>query len=612
MSAYMSGLLFWLIPGIALWFVGVLLILTDYKREVLRWGAALTISCGFGYVAVFCTDYLRTGIILFGMDFDKLAVGIMYTFSHQIPPLAVLMFGITYSGIFKDKWRKIKTPATIILALPTIILYFIMPIYPQYINSDVPGAWKYYFALTVWTVPYCTFGNFSLVYGILKEKSLKVKRQMILTCIAVTPATMLGLFTNYILRCFGMQQAWHYNLFLIVPAVLLIIFGAKYGILGYRLKYEKYYIPLELILDNISDSFIAIDEDFNTIEVNEPFMEHFGVTSKDSSFSYTLDTNESLSKIKDKIFSSLQSVKNSLEPIKIEEYMEKMNKHFMIEITPVKINGAYSSTVIIFKDISEHKKIIELIKQNQKQLIEKERLLSLSQLIGGVAHNLKTPLMSSAGGIQIMKRDLERMNEYIVQNYGEIGYITKLVDEMKTWQISIKEYLMYMSDIITAVKGQVTEFNEKSEDIFSIKELTDKITLLMSFEFKKRKCEFVTEFKIDGEKRIKGDVNSLVQVFNNLITNAIEASKEGERVILGSNQEGNNVAFFVKDFGEGIPEDIQSRIFNLMVTTKGKNGTGLGLYISKSIVTGVFNGDIYFETDSKGTTFYVRIPLLEK
>lgn len=612
MSLYMSRFLFWLIPGFALWFVGIILIITDYRREVLRWGAALTISCGFGYVAVFCTNYLHTGLTLLGMDFDKLAVGIMYTFSHQIPPLAILMFGITYSDVFRDKWSRIRLPATLLLSVPAVVMYFIMPIYPQYINSDLPGAWKYYFALTVWTVPYCTTANALLIYGAIKAKSLKVKRQMIFTCIAITPATMFGLFTNYILRCFGMQQVWHNNLFFIIPAVLIIIFAARYGILGYRLKYEKYYIPLELILDNISDGFIAINEDFNIIEVNKTFMDIFGVTSKDSSFTYALEANESLSKLKSKILSGLQTAKDIMESVKIEEYIERLDKHFMIEITPVKIDGAYSSTVIIFKDISEHKKIIELIKQNQKQLIEKERLLSLSQLIGGVAHNLKTPLLSSAGGIAIMKRDLDRINEYIEKNFGDVGPMKKWVGEMQTWQASIKEYLMYMSDVITAVKGQVSEFDENAEDIFSIKELIDKITFLMSFEFKKRKCIFVNEVEVDDAYTIKGDVNSLVQVFNNLMTNAIEASKEGERVILGAEKDGQYVVFYVKDFGEEILAEVKNRIFSAMVTTKGKKGTGLGLYISKSIVTGMFNGDIYFESKSTETTFYARIPLLEK
>lgn len=112
-------------------------------------------------------------------------------------------------------------------------------------------------------------------------------------------------------------------------------------------------------------------------------------------------------------------------------------------------------------------------------------------------------------------------------------------------------------------------------------------------------------------KKIKGDVNSLIQVLNNIISNSIEVSKEGEKIILGAFIENDNVVFYVRNYGEEIPMDIQNKLFNKMVTTKGKNGTGLGLYISKSIIKGRFNGELYFETSKKETTFFVKIPLSE-
>ena len=169
-----------------------------------------------------------------------------------------------------------------------------------------------------------------------------------------------------------------------------------------------------------------------------------------------------------------------------------------------------------------------------------------------------------------------------------------------------------MSDVITAVKGQVTEHNETAEECFSIQELEEKVTLLMAFEIKKSKCAFVKEINIDSLQQINGDVNSLVQVLNNLITNAIEASKSGNTVTFGAYKIDCNVIFLVRNLGQKIPEEIQEKIFNKMITTKGKNGTGLGLYISKSIIKVRFNGEVYFETNDKETTFFVRIPLAEE
>jgi nitrogen-specific signal transduction histidine kinase len=72
------------------------------------------------------------------------------------------------------------------------------------------------------------------------------------------------------------------------------------------------------------------------------------------------------------------------------------------------------------------------------------------------------------------------------------------------------------------------------------------------------------------------------------------------------------VIFYIRNLGQKIPKEIQKKIFNKMVTTKGKNGTGLGLYISKSIIKVRFNGEIYFETNDKETTFFVEIPLIKE
>ena len=70
-----------------------------------------------------------------------------------------------------------------------------------------------------------------------------------------------------------------------------------------------------------------------------------------------------------------------------------------------------------------------------------------------------------------------------------------------------------------------------------------------------------------------------------------------------------NIVFSIKDFAGGIKGKIKGKIFKEMVTTKGKNGTGLGLYISYAIITGKFYGNIWFDSRlNEGTIFYISIP----
>lgn len=307
---------------------------------------------------------------------------------------------------------------------------------------------------------------------------------------------------------------------------------------------------VELMSEIVSDSFIAIDESFNVVELNELFLENF-VLKKDK---YTnlrqILVYSNIAQYRDELEELINDSKeNNIRSMEILLNAKDGTKYFEVKANPIIMNTEYFGTVLLFKDITVYKKNLELIKQNQFQIIERERLISLNQIIGGVAHNLKTPILSSAGGISIIKRDTGRLHEYIQNKCGDSEEITKIIDEINDWENRIKEYLIYMSDVLTTVKGQVTEYSQISEESFSIKEAIDKITILMAFEFKKNNCIFITELSIDCSKKIKGDVNSLIQVLNNIISNSIEVSKEGEKIILGAFKESNNVVFYVRNYG---------------------------------------------------------------
>ena len=120
------------------------------------------------------------------------------------------------------------------------------------------------------------------------------------------------------------------------------------------------------------------------------------------------------------------------------------------------------------------------------------------------------------------------------------------------------------------------------------------------------------KMKVDEDTIINGDVNTLVQVVNNMISNSIQAyngKPEQQIDLIAWKNNNNNIVITVKDYGPGLPEKVQKKLFKEMITTKGKNGTGLGLYMSYSTIRAHFNGDITVETESgKGTTFNIILP----
>jgi signal transduction histidine kinase len=130
---------------------------------------------------------------------------------------------------------------------------------------------------------------------------------------------------------------------------------------------------------------------------------------------------------------------------------------------------------------------------------------------------------------------------------------------------------------------------------------------------KNKKIEIICEGDCLNKMIIKIDGEKIRQVFQNLVSNAIKYSPENSRIFWGHKDEKEKIIFFVKDSGLGIPLDQQKEIFdkffrasNVLMT--GTEGTGLGLYIAKSIVE-AHGGKIWFESKEKeGTTFFLELP----
>jgi len=603
--------------SIGLFLVAIIIFIKDYKTESTKWLAAVCFFSGLGALSAVFNATLRPYLETQGASQEtlKLIIYISTILSHvchYITPYVVLMYGLSYANVV----NKNKSIIYSILFIPSIICFMRFPM----INNSfkTPNELElYYKQLSVWCVPYILAGAFLIIYAYLKEKSYSIKKHKILTVSIVSPFLVYAAFANYALRSFGIDQTWKvYPILFCVQFTGFIYFAYKYGIFGVRLKFHKNMYAFEDVLQLVSDSVLVLDDKLNIIEFNKAFLNNFLTDAKKYNNLNDLMNSSKLSKCKNGLIDLINVSKANTKIIEIIEIIiehESEKKYFEVQTNPIIIKREYFGIVLLFKDITLYKKNLELFKQNQFELIEKERLLSLNQLIGGIAHNLKTPLMGSAGGIQIIKKNTTKIYEYIQKEDIDIEYVTKLMNEVNDWQNRISEYLIYMSDVITTVKGQVKEFEQIDEDKFFIKELIHKVKLFMNYEFKKFKCTLIEKIDINNDELIKGSINSFVQVLNILLTNAIEASeKNKERIItLGTYKENKQIIFYVKNLGKKIPIKVQNDIFKKMVTTKGNKGTGLGLYISKSIITGRFNGKISFETNDRETTFFIKIPLYE-
>ena len=298
---------------------------------------------------------------------------------------------------------------------------------------------------------------------------------------------------------------------------------------------------------------------------------------------------------------------------KISHNFDRLCSNDFGKTLPVTTNDEIGDLINSFNLVQKYsKKQLDLIQSNQEVLMEKERLATLGQMVGGIAHNLKTPIMSISGASEGLK---DLINEYdksigdsdvTVQDHHEIA------NDMKNWVTKIDSYTEYMSDVITAVKGQAVTLSNQEVVSFTVNELVKRVQILMKHELKHSLINLNVHMNVDENLELNGDVNSLVQVLNNLISNAIQAydGAENKDIDFDLNRDENNLVISVTDYGKGIPEDIQEKLFKEMVTTKGKNGTGLGLFMSYSNIRAHFNGNMRFESEvGKGTTFEIILPV---
>ena len=368
-------------------------------------------------------------------------------------------------------------------------------------------------------------------------------------------------------------------------------------------------IALTKIVNRISDGYIVLNDKNIVTDYNKPFLKLFDVGNLDLRQMHIFDV------LHLEEFSGLDEEPEkrlAQKTLAFEIEFNNIKKFLRLEINSIKSDGIFIGSLILVKDLTQHYQDLKAIQNSQSMLIERERLASLGQMIGGIAHNLKTPIFSISGAAEGIGDLVKEYKESISDPNVTIEDHLEIAHDMEEWVSKIKNYSEYMSDVITAVKGQAITFTEKSDEAFTIGELVKNVSILMKHELQQSLITLNTDIKMDESFEIKGNINSLVQVINNLISNAIQSYEGKPHCVIDFTifKNENNINFTIQDYGKGINNKIQEKLFKEMITTKGKNGTGLGLFMSASNIKAQFNGNIKFtSTEGKGSTFNIIIPI---
>jgi signal transduction histidine kinase len=524
-------------------------------------------------------------------------------------PIFLLMIGVVFAKTrIQWNWKYLLLFVipliSIIVALTNSIHHLFIVKYSFISTEFVYGS--YYHIHEVYSYGCILVGLWFLISFSVKNSGFFSKQSLLIIVGMAVPLVVIILSTQKVIA----MPVFYENVSFSVTMLFFAIAIFKFQLMN------VIPIALQKIVDLISDSYIVVNDELEIIDYNQTFFDTFGNVVKISRKKNLLDVlgSATVSFNVEKIMEGVQLAKMEHINSAYEEYIYgiAIEKYFEIEIIPIYSSNKYLGSILLFKDVTEHKRHIEIIKRNQEVLMEQERMASLGQMIGGIAHNLKTPIMSLSGGIEALHDLVIEYRESLTDAQVNPEDHMEIAREMEEWLIKMKPYCRYMSDVISAVKGQAVRMNDSSSDKFTSGELLKRIEVLMHHELKISHCHLNIESSIDSNTEIKGELNNLVQIFDNIISNSIQAyeGSPGKVNLLVSKNEGE-INFVFQDFGKGIPDDIQPRLFKEMVTTKGKDGTGLGLYMSYSTIKGRFDGNMWFSSkEGEGTSFHIMIPSL--
>ncbi len=238
-----------------------------------------------------------------------------------------------------------------------------------------------------------------------------------------------------------------------------------------------------------------------------------------------------------------------------------------------------------------HRKLREqtdVLFQTEEQLRRADRLSALGELSAGMAHEIRNPLGSIKGAVEILKDDYtpdEAKYEFI--------------------QILLKE-----TDRLNSIVQEFLGFARPKQPEFRPADLNEAIESVLTLTAQEaRKAGVRVDKKLDpaiGRRSL--DAGLLKQAFLNLILTAIQAMPGGGVLTVESGLRSNVAEVRITDTGVGIPEENRKKLFSPFFTTK-KNGTGLGLAVTYRIVENHRGRIDMVSEPGRGTTFTVKIPV---
>lgn len=363
---------------------------------------------------------------------------------------------------------------------------------------------------------------------------------------------------------------------------------------------------LENLFQTSTDAIMVTDAGGNITMVNGAMEEMVGYTREEllgmhtGEFTPRDDCSKSQAlKIMEQLFQDGKSY--GQESVWLKKDGQQIFVEFNLSLLKDK-DGTIVGGVNFIRDVTEKKKM-------EQQLLQSEKLKSLGELAGGVAHDFNNILAAILGRVQLLKKQLhpptgkeeKRKSALELENGLEIIERASL-DGAETVR-RIQEFCRRRADQKDFVKIDINELVENALEFTKVKWKDEAQSKGIKIRIKKA---------LSPLSPTMGSASELREVFTNLINNAVDAMPRGGEIRVRSFMDYTSEVITIEDTGGGIPGHLRDRIFDPFFTTKGPQSTGLGLSVSYGIINrhhGTITAD---SVEGKGTTFTIKLPVTEK
>lgn len=410
-------------------------------------------------------------------------------------------------------------------------------------------------------------------------------------------------------------------LFVIVTSVLLYNLVTNYLFESSQLKHEikKGELLFNLLSESMIDAYVSVDMAGKILKFNEVFRSMLGYESDELlSLSFYELMPEKWHSIEQKIIEE-QVVSRGYSEVYEKEYRKKDGTVFPVELRTQLVNDDIGKPVMIWaivRDITDRKRIEDELKINSQQLeelnsslekrvqqsvlelrdkdqmlIQQSRLAAMGEMISNIAHQWRQPL--NVLGLHIQSLMIDNGN----------GSLDK-----ESLDISIKESMSLIHHMSSTIDDFRTFFKPDKKKInFNVCQTISKAVQLIKASFDNKAINIV--MYCDKDVDVNGYPNEFSQVVLNILVNSKDAFEVNNianpQVTIIARAEGDRVVITISDNAGGIPAEIMYKIFDPHFSTKGPQGTGIGLYMSKNIIEKSMNGTLTVQNNEGGAEFKI-------